>query len=732
MTAAPRRRERLQSQLFVRVAVAVLVLMPLFGLIRYHSMKATLEQEFRHRIEGASKVLSVALREPLWEFDESQIGEAIKALSYLNELKIVQVSDRSAAHYAWWFGRNNGSGELVPMAAPANAIDGLIGHTLTIQARDTELATVELHFSDESLQRAARDALINMVALVGGFTVAVLLLMYVLVERYVGRPLCQLQDALADDASAEVLPTVVAELPANELQALAERYMVVLHSLREHQQHLTEMVAQRTQALSDTNVQLEAEIQRRNAIEQELIAARESAESASEAKTYFLAHMSHELRTPLNGILGYAQLLRQGTRDERESAEFVANINRCADHLLELINRILDLSKIEQGRMERLDAPFALTRLIDDVVAVVQPRAEAKGLDLQVQIDPGVSAAVIGDSAKLKQILINLIGNAVKFTEQGEISLRLQQTGPGYVQIAVRDTGVGISDRDKARIFEPFQQAGTAAQQWRQEGTGLGLSIARRLVEMLGGHLEVESTPGKGSIFRFTLPLPACDMPVSDDAVTMPVALTGTFQPYVLIVDDVAHNRDTLALQLRPLGFRVETVASGEEALASIARQRPDIVFMDIRMPGMDGIECTRQIRENHPDLPVLAFTASVFDAQVNADIREYFDGLVLKPVDLAQACATIAQCLPVQYRYADTVPGNGGNGDSDVVLPAELVSASELAYLRSWLTAGALARIRDFGGELQQREPEQAAFGSQLQRLARAYDIEGLRRLLR
>ncbi len=732
MTAAPRRREKLQSQLFVRVAAAVLLLMPLFGFIRYHSMKETLQQEFQLRIEGASNVLSVSLREPLWEFDESQIAEAIKALSYLAELKVVQVTDRSAAHYSWWFGRSNGTGELVPISAPANAIDGLISHTLTIQARDTELASVELQFSDESFRRAARDALVNMVALVGGFTVGVLLMMYVLVERYVGRPLCQLQDALADDAPAEVLPTVVAELPANELQALAERYMVVLTSLREHQQHLTEMVAERTEALSNTNIQLEAEIQRRNAIELELIAARESAESASEAKTYFLAHMSHELRTPLNGILGYAQLLRQGTRDERESAEFVGNINRCADHLLELINRILDLSKIEQGRMERLDAPFALTRLIDDVVAVVQPRAEAKGLEMQVQIDPGVSAAVIGDSAKLKQILINLIGNAAKFTDQGEISLRLQSSGHGSIQFAVQDTGIGISERDRARIFEPFQQAGTAAQQWRQEGTGLGLSIARRLVEMLGGQLIVESEPGKGSTFRFTLPLPACEMPATDGVVAMPVAIAGEFQPYVLIVDDVAHNRDTLALQLRPLGFRVDTVASGAAALASVARQRPDIVFMDIRMPEMDGIECTRLLRESYPDLPVLAFTASVFDAQVNSDIREHFDGLVLKPVDLAQACATIAQCLPVQYRYADSAAANGNATVADQAQPAELVSASELAHLRSWLTAGALARIRDFGAELQQREPEQAAFGAQLQRLARAYDIEGLRRLLR
>ena len=728
MTPAPRRRERLQSQLFVRVALLVLVLIPLFGALRFQNTRDALQQEFDQRMAGATEVLSVALREPLWEFDESQIGEAVKALSYLDELQRVHITDLSAARYEWWFERQQ-NGQLELASAPAEAASDAIAKRFTIAARGADLASVELFFSDASVQAASQEVLISMVTLVGGFTVAILLLMYVLVERYVGRPLCQLQDALADDAEPNVLPRVVAELPANELQALAERYMSVLTDLRSHQQHLTEMVAVRTHALSDTNQQLEAEIQRRNAVEKELIAAREQAEHASEAKTYFLAHMSHELRTPLNGIIGYAQLLSHGSRDEAESREFVANINRCAEHLLELINRILDLSKIEQGRMERQDAPFALNRLIEDVTTVVRPRTDAKGLQLKVQYDNGLPLALLGDAAKIKQVLINLLGNAVKFTERGQIELNVRQLVPGQVQFAVRDTGIGISSRDLQRIFEPFQQAGTSAQQWRQEGTGLGLAIARRLVEMLGGTLQVESEPDHGSCFRFTVPLPVSDVPIDAGEVLTPVGLIGD-APNILIVDDVAHNRETLALQLRQIGFQVQTVDSGEAALASVASKRPDLVFMDIRMPGMDGIECARHLRADHPGLPVLAFTASVFDAQVNADIRAHFDGLVLKPVDLAQACSSIAKCLPVQYRYSEK-PITVTAEPSASLSVAESLSASELAHLRAWLSAGALARIRDFGNELRNREPEQAALGEQLQKLARAYDIEALRRLL-
>ncbi|NQD35408.1 response regulator [Permianibacter sp. IMCC34836] len=728
MTQAATRRVRLQWQLFVRVAVLVLVLIPLFGYIRFQSMKSTYEQEFDQRMAGATEVLSVALREPLWEFDESQIAEAVKALSYLDELASVRVTDLSAARYEWWFDRRGNSKLLEQAEMPAQLDSGgVIERKFTIQTRGAELAAVSLRFNDSELRNLLSESLVSMVTLVGGFTLAVLLLMYILVERYVGRPLCDLQDALIDTGNVEALPKVVAELPPNELQALAQRYLEVFSELRTHQQHLTEMVDQRTHALSDTNQQLEAEILRRNSIEQELIAAREQAEQANEAKTYFLAHMSHELRTPLNGIIGYAQLLSHGTRDESEAREFVANINRCADHLLELINRILDLSKIEQGRMERLDAPFALIRLIDDVLTVVRPRAEAKGLQLLSIREPGLPLAVVGDSAKLKQVLINLLGNAVKFTERGQIELSVRYVQPGQLQFAVRDTGVGISERDQARIFEPFQQAGTTAQQWRQEGTGLGLSIARRLVEMLGGELKVESVPNQGSCFRFTVAMPISDAPVEDGVVATPLALLDSTPPSLLIVDDVAHNRDTLALQLRQIGFRVSTVESAEAALASIAAARPDLVFMDIRMPGMDGIECARRLRRDYPGLPVLAFTASVFDAQVNADIRDYFDGLVLKPVDLAQTCATIAKCLPVQYRYSHSAP----TPVPELLSLSETLSASELAHLRAWLTAGALARIRDFGTELLDREPEQAKLGEQLQRYARAYDIDALRRLI-
>jgi len=727
MTPPPARRVRLQWQLFVRVAVLVLVLIPLFGIVRFQSMQVTLKQEFEQRMNGAAEVLSVALREPLWEFDESQIAEAVKALSYLDELESVRMTDLSAARYEWWFDRQATSTVLEQSQLPSQLIPGVIERKFTIETRGAELAAVAMRFSDRKLRSSLQESLFGMVTLVGGFTLAVLLLMYILVERYVGRPLTELQAALADTEHPDALPQTVAALPPNELQALAQRYLQVLTDLRGHQQHLTEMVGQRTHALSETNQQLEAEILRRNNIERELIAAREQAEQASEAKTYFLAHMSHELRTPLNGIIGYAQLLSHGTRDAAEAAEFVVNINRCADHLLELINRILDLSKIEQGRMERIDAPFAMVRLLDDVITVVRQRAEAKGLHLLAQCEPTTPIAVVGDFAKLKQVLINLLGNAVKFTERGQVELNIGYVPPGQMQFLVRDTGVGISQRDLARIFDPFQQAGTSAQQWRQEGTGLGLSIARRLVELLGGELKVDSTPGKGSSFRFTVPLPVSDMPVEDGDVATPQSLSGTSTPALLIVDDVAHNRDTLALQLRQIGFRVDTVDSGEAALVSVAQRQPDLVFMDIRMPGMDGLECARRLRADYPSLPVLAFTASVFDAQVNANIRDHFNGLVLKPVDLAQACATIAKCLPVHYRYATVAV----TPTAEVLALSEILSASELAHLRAWLTAGALARIRDFGSELRGREPEQVALGEQLQRYARAYDIDALRRLI-
>ncbi|QGX40255.1 ATP-binding protein [Permianibacter aggregans] len=724
-----RQRASLRWQLFVRLALLVLALIPMFGIVRYYFSENALTAEFKAKREGAAEVLAVSLREPLWDLDDFQVAEAVSAFSYMKELQAVKITETGASSYERVYLRMHPESPLEPaQSVIRTAIEANVQQPFKVMFRDAELANGVLYFSNDEFETRLRETMIELVIQMVLFSFIVLALIYLLLERFVGTPLMRLKKAVATGAEPDALANVTEQLPDNEIRTFAEHYSRVLNDLRNHQQHLTEMVLQRTRALSDSNEQLAAEIEQRSRMEQDLIAARQQAEQASEAKTYFLAHMSHELRTPLNGIIGYSQLLSQGTDSVQEMNEYVTNIGRCADHLLELINRILDLSKIEHGRMDVLVAPFALHRLLDDVVAVIQPRADSRHLALNQHRDEDVPAVVEGDAAKLRQVLINLLGNAVKFTEHGSITLEVRWLGEDIIEFAVRDTGVGISSRDMERIFEPFQQAGTLPQQWRQEGTGLGLSISRRLVQMMGGELIADSQEGKGSHFRFRIKMPAShlDLPAMDANSAVTLADGQSFK--VMVVDDVSHNRDALTKQLMRMGFDVRAVDSGPAALDAMQQQPADLVFMDIRMPGMDGITCAREMRKRYADVRILAYTASVFDAEVNSEILSNFDDLILKPVDIGQVVGTLSKNLPVRFVSKTNRPSATVAPESGSV--SQLTEA-ERAHLSSWLASGALTRIREFADGLRKETGDKAQLGETLYRLARAYDIEGLRRLL-
>ncbi|MBW8848233.1 MAG: response regulator [Burkholderiales bacterium] len=383
-------------------------------------------------------------------------------------------------------------------------------------------------------------------------------------------------------------------------------------------------------------------------------AARHAAEAANRAKSEFLAGMSHELRTPLNAVLGYAQLLTMEGGLTARQARGLDTIHQSGQHLLALINDILDLARIEAGRTELNPAPVNLSGLLRTVESLMRVKADEKRLAFVCDAGAGLPEAVLADERRLCQVLLNLLGNAIKFTDNGTVTLRAsaEPTGPAQVllRLEVEDTGVGMRPEDMERIFEPFEQVGD--QDRRSGGTGLGLAITRALVNDMGGQVQVSSEFGRGTRFRVELPLP-----VSQPAqATTPAQVRGMARykgppRRVLVVDDVAANRTLLSDFLSNAGFEVAQASDGSELLAAARSFRPDLIVMDSGMPSVGGVEATRRLRRDAElaAVPVIAVSASATAEHRAACLQAGVNVFLTKPVSLETLQGHIAEQLGLQ-----------------------------------------------------------------------------------
>ncbi len=398
------------------------------------------------------------------------------------------------------------------------------------------------------------------------------------------------------------------------------------------------------------------DVSERKAAERELICARDAAEAATRAKTRFLANMSHELRTPMNAILGLTELCLSDLR-EKETRGNLELIQESGRHLLQVLDEILDFSRIEAGKLAINPRPFNLRQTLDGLYRLFKGVAQGKGLGLELRVDPAVGENVWGDPLRLRQVLINLLGNALKVTERGGVTLGARPGGmPGTLQFFVRDTGQGIARDQQRLIFQEFTQLdGSYARS--HQGTGLGLSLSRKLVELMQGTIWVESEPGEGSTFHVQMPLD-CPQAALPQSLFRPAELDLPTMR-VLLVEDNRINLMVARKLLERRGHAVGTAGNGRLALEALAAGDYDMVLMDIQMPEMDGISAARAIRSGSwgardPDVPIVALTAHVFLEEREAFMRASFDAHVTKPFTWASLSQAMALALDKRGRPAE------------------------------------------------------------------------------
>jgi signal transduction histidine kinase/CheY-like chemotaxis protein len=757
--------------------------------------RQTLERALADRASIIANLAEKSLPLPMWNVDNQNLNDFMEAL--FTDPAIVYAEYQIGGNIAFTTGTN---AKRRPEFAQQSWTffehsPQFLARSVTISYLDEPIGFIRFAVSTASIQADLRRRILTIGLEMLLLMIAISLTSIAITSRSIIRPLHALQTS-ADRLAQGQLDQPIEIGRRDELGRLAQSFAAMRDAIREkiaalnqvnadlseeiterkyiaeelrhHRDHLEDLVQARTTELTTANEQLVLEIAERKQIEEALQQAKEAAEAANQAKSTFLANMSHELRTPLNAILGFAQVMARNPHIPAEEQENLSIIQRNGDHLLTLINQVLDLSKIEAGRITLNETNFDLYGLLDELEDLFRFRAAEKRLQLLFDRSPEIPRYVRTDDVKLRQVLINLLNNAIKFTKEGRVELRINneelkmKKGESpeilhsqflILHFSVADTGPGIAPEELATVFEPFVQTKTGRD--TQEGTGLGLSISHKFVQLMGGDITVQSEVGRGTTATFTIPChvgASIEQPSSTLVKRVKALEPGQPRYRLLIVDEHPDNRAVLVKLLTPLGFELREAANGQEAITLWEKWYPHLIWMDLRMPFMGGYEAVKRIRNEElrmknenisktPNTPfdfaqddrhgersrtiIIALSASSFEEELSVALSKGCDDFLRKPFRETEIFDLLHKHLGVQFVYEEgerQMAKGEGQADQDVLTLTALAGLPPklLADLEYAVTTTDIIKITALLAEIQQYDP---ALANALRKLVEQFD---------
>lgn len=717
----------LRVSIVLAVVVGLLIPISISSFLTLEHRKQEYEERQAKDLKRLVEILALGMQEPLWNFSKDAGAPLFKSMHSDERITKITVLDKKFGVFLSEDFPQRFTGRQFSLSSEVVYNKRVIGYV-----------SIEMDSGQIDAQIAS-DRATFMLTAVGQLLFSMVLIVALLQIRLLA-PIRRLMQESLHLARRELSEPFVWKR-GDELGKLGSS----LESTRQSLQSLFNEIEAKNQALEQDIAYrrlVEAELQRhRDHLEElvkerttELSAAKERAEVANLAKNTFLANMSHELRTPLNAILGYAQILKRDKNLNERQVGGVDTIYQSGAHLLTLITDLLDLAKIEAGKFElcigTVDLPVFL-RVIADIIRV---RAEQKGLLFVADIPPDLPCSVQLDDKRLRQVLLNLLGNAIKFTDQGQVVLRVRSMpeSAGHIRLhfEVQDTGIGVRRDQFETIFQPFEQVGDA-QRWIG-GTGLGLSISRQLVRLMQSDIQIDSELGKGSRFGFTLSVPVAAAETTADKTETQLIVGYQGAPKrVLIVDDVAVNLAMLEDLFQRLGFIISLAANGQASLEQAQAEHPDLILMDVSMPGMDGMEATRRLRQLPAlkNTPIIMTSASVSLEDQQAAFSAGATDFMTKPLDQAHMLQRIGGHLHLEWVYETLVPQNAPIPQEEEPMMAppyeEMLSLHQLAL------AGSMRDIREHAARLADSNDQYRRFANKLSSLAKEYQSKAILNLV-